>query len=152
MIFNPPVSEIMTTRVKCVGPNDYMNKVGEIIETEGVHHVPVVEDECIVGIISTEDYKMLMTSMSVFNTLRSKMENQVILSKVTARDVMTKKVVCVNRDTRLNEVVQLFQENKFRALPVVDFNRKVIGIITTYDLLCFAFGKPIIKIEKSNYN
>lgn len=52
-----------------------------------------------------------------------------------ARDIMTKSVVTVSPETPITEASRFLVENEFNGLPVVDANRRVVGIITEYDLL-----------------
>lgn len=51
------------------------------------------------------------------------------------KDLMTKEVSSTTRTTPIKEVVQIFAESAFGSLPVVDEEKKVIGIITKKDLL-----------------
>ena len=53
----------------------------------------------------------------------------------TAKQVMTTGVVCVERDTRIEEVVELFEQHRVSGLPVVDRQQRLLGVITEYDLL-----------------
>lgn len=53
----------------------------------------------------------------------------------TAKQVMTTGVVCVKRDTRIEEVVELFEQHRVSGLPVVDRQQRLLGVITEYDLL-----------------
>jgi CBS domain-containing protein len=50
-------------------------------------------------------------------------------------DVMTRQVVTVHPDTPLGEVVRMLLDRDFRALPVVDQNAMLVGIITNRDLV-----------------
>ena len=50
-------------------------------------------------------------------------------------DVMTRKVVSVHPDTPLGEIVRMLLERDFRALPVVDADNRLLGIITNGDLV-----------------
>jgi CBS-domain-containing membrane protein len=52
-----------------------------------------------------------------------------------ARDVMTSRVVSVRQDTTLERARYLLTENRFSALPVVDDRHRLIGIVSTFDLL-----------------
>jgi len=52
-----------------------------------------------------------------------------------ARDVMTSRVVSVRPETPLERVRYLLTENRFSALPVVDDRYRLVGIVTTLDLL-----------------
>jgi CBS domain-containing protein len=52
-----------------------------------------------------------------------------------ARDVMTSRVVSVRPDTTLDRARYLLTENRFSALPVTDERHRLVGIVSTYDLL-----------------
>jgi CBS domain-containing protein len=52
-----------------------------------------------------------------------------------ARDVMTTRVVSVRPETSIDRARYLLGENRFSALPVVDDRQRLIGILTTFDLL-----------------
>lgn len=54
---------------------------------------------------------------------------------VAAEDVMTTNVEAVGPETSLQELYALFRRLKFRRAPVVDRDRRVIGIVTLYDLV-----------------
>lgn len=51
------------------------------------------------------------------------------------RDIMTSDVVTVSPDTSVLEVARIFAEKHFNGLPVVDANKKLIGLITEYNLI-----------------
>jgi CBS domain-containing protein len=53
----------------------------------------------------------------------------------TVRIIMTAKVVCANSGNTLSQVLQLFTEFPMRHLPVVDGNEKLVGIISSNDIL-----------------
>ncbi len=50
-------------------------------------------------------------------------------------DVMTREVVTVHPETPLGEVVRALLDRDFRALPVVDAERRLVGIVTNADLV-----------------
>lgn len=49
------------------------------------------------------------------------------------KDIMVKEVICVNSDTPISEVTSLLSENRIHGVPVIDKDRKVLGIITETD-------------------
>ena len=66
------------------------------------------------------------TSLSVW-------ELNYLLSKVTVKDVMTRKVITVNEDTPIEEAARIMADQKIGGLPVVKGDQ-VVGIITETDL------------------
>ncbi len=53
----------------------------------------------------------------------------------TVQDVMTKTVVVVNEDASFKEIVRLMQEYRVSAVPVVDGDDRVVGVVTEGDLI-----------------
>lgn len=54
---------------------------------------------------------------------------------ISVKDVMTKQVVTVTPDTSLLKASELMTKYNFNGLPVVDKDKKVVGILTEYDML-----------------
>ncbi|WP_406423009.1 CBS domain-containing protein [Streptomyces sp. NBC_00873] len=52
----------------------------------------------------------------------------------TVGEVMTSEVVCASRQTPLDDVVRLLDRHRIRALPVVDHDDKVVGVVSGADL------------------
>src|SRR5690242_11788936 len=51
------------------------------------------------------------------------------------KDVMTAEVVAVRRDTAFKELAALLRQYRVSAFPVVDDDRKVIGVVSEADML-----------------
>jgi CBS domain-containing protein len=61
------------------------------------------------------------------------------------RDVMTREVVCVDEETPFREIAALMADCKISALPVLDADGRVVGVVSEADLLCkeeFPEGPP----------
>jgi len=58
--------------------------------------------------------------------------------KIAVREIMTKNVVTVKRESTIDEVSVLFSENKISGLPVVDEYNRVIGVVSEADILAMA--------------
>lgn len=54
---------------------------------------------------------------------------------VTAEDLMTYPLITVSEDTNPYQICQLFNNNSFRRLPVVNKKGDVIGLLTTRDVV-----------------
>ena len=100
------------------------------MKRERIRRTPVVKDGKMVGIVSDKD--LLNASPSPATSL-SVWEMNYLLSKITVRDVMTKKVLTVTEDTPIEEAARIMADNKIGGLPVMR-NDHVVGIITETDL------------------
>jgi CBS-domain-containing membrane protein len=58
-----------------------------------------------------------------------------IMMKVTVKDVMTDQVVAVRREASFKEMAARLREFRVSAFPVIDENRRVIGVVSEADLL-----------------
>lgn len=133
-----PVSEIMTKTVITVSPNDTLLNVEHIFEKHKIHHIPVVEEGKVVGLVSKADYNKSVPFFHVDDE-----QLQTYLEQVPVKDVMIKKIATINANERLDVAALIFNENYFHALPVVNEKKELLGIITTFDLLKEAY--PITK-------
>jgi len=134
-----PVSNIMTTNVISVHPEDTMEKVQDIFRKNEIHHLPVVSNGKVVGIISYSDYLKLLNTFTLFKTEKSERYNDAIMGSMLVKEVMTKQVAKLDMDDTVEIAAGFFRENLFHALPVVDHEGELKGILTTYDLLNYAF-------------
>lgn len=126
-----PVSTIMTRDLLTVNPKDALKLVKEIFDTKSIHHIPVVRYKKIVGIISLMDLRFFLKGA---RSEKEKEYNESLLEKYCAEDIMTKGLAKLESTDRINVTLEVFKENLFHAIPVVD-NEELVGIITTYDII-----------------
>lgn len=138
------VGQIMSTPVITVHRDDTMLKVQEIFKHNNIHHIPVVEEgNKVVGIISQSDYLRLLHGFTLFKTEKSVSYNDAILRSLLVGEVMTRQVATLAPDDTVKMAAGFFRENLFHALPVVA-EGKLVGIVTTFDLITFAFSDNIV--------
>ncbi len=134
------IADIMTESVIVVRPTDTMETVQDIFRKHNIHHIPVVEEGRVVGILSHSDYLKLLHGFTLFKTRKSDEYNDAILRSLLVKEVMTKQVATIQPDDTVELAAGFFRENLFHALPVVDEEGLLVGIVTTYDLLHHAYG------------
>ncbi|MEL6845196.1 MAG: CBS domain-containing protein [Bacteroidota bacterium] len=132
MNLKAPVSSLMTVTPMVVAPTDKMKQAKELFDTHQIHHLPVVHDERLVGILSKTD---LLYFLRLLHQESSELYlNDIRLKNYKVEEVMTKRVFTVSSTDTIEKVLEIFTENLFHALPVVD-GGKLVGIITTHDIL-----------------
>ncbi len=124
------VGERMSRPVISVSPDTPINDALAMFKKEHIRRAPVIKDGKLVGIVSERD--LLNASPSSATTL-SVWEMNYLISKVKVKNVMTKKVITVSRDTPIEEAARIMADKKIGGLPVVDGER-VVGMITETDL------------------
>ena len=74
------------------------------------------------------------------------------VSKVTAKDLMSREVVSVHPDTTLLDVAKVLAEHNFDGVPVSDNENHLVGIVTEYDLInkTSAVHLPTLQIVLKN--
>lgn len=101
-----------------------------LMKRERIRRTPVIRDGKLVGIVSDKD--LLNASPSPATSL-SVWEMNYLLTKITVKEVMTKKVLTVTEGTPIEEAARIMADNKIGGLPVVQ-DENVVGIITETDL------------------
>ena len=124
------VGERMSRPVISVTPDMPINDVLAMFRKEHIRRAPVIKDGKLVGIVSERD--LLNASPSSVTTL-SVWELNYLISKVTVKNVMAKKVVTVEQDTPIEEAARIMADKKIGGVPVVS-GTNVVGIITETDL------------------
>lgn len=137
--------DVMSTDLKSVNEEALMLEVNQLFQNNQIHHVPVVDsDGRLAGIISKSDLQLLKDWGTRLKLDNAERKNSFMLRTQLARDVMNKKVVSVSPDDTLEFCVDILKENYFHSLPVSD-SGKLVGILTTYDLINIAYTKtPLI--------
>ncbi len=129
-----PISSIMSKNVHTVDINDKLDHVLEVIRKHGIRHVPVVEHQQLVGIISKTDINRL-TFSSLFTGQEG--SDEAVFEMLTISQVMSHKPRVVRADESIREIAEILAVEEFHALPVVDSDdaTKLVGIVTTTDVI-----------------
>jgi acetoin utilization protein AcuB len=135
------VKDLMKTRVLTVEPDDLIDRIFFLIHYEKVRHIPVVEKNRVVGIVSDRDLYKALGPRSRSRSIDTVEGNGAVLRVVPrkARQIMRRGVVTVGPDYPVAEAAAMMGRKKIGALPVV-VEGELVGIITATDVL-LAFPK-----------
>lgn len=123
------VRTLMTGSPQTVQAGDSLTDVYTLMLNGGFHHVPVLEGDALVGMLSASDLNAAVRTMPA--EIR---DTGVILDEdATVRTMMTTKLAVVGIDAPIREAVQHFAQGAYHALPVMAGGR-LVGILTTRDL------------------
>jgi CBS domain-containing protein len=122
------VSNIMVRDVKTAEENQGINRIAKVMSDNNIGSVVIVKSdddlEGLEGIITERDIVRIAaateTSSSTFQLL--------------ARDIMSKPVVTIDATSSIQDAIQSMKLNNIRRLPVVDRERKMVGIIADKDI------------------
>lgn len=129
------VREIMTTPVATLEPNDNLAFAEELMTVERVRHLPVVDGDVLVGILSQRD----IAAASIPLTQDPSTEQDVAAKrKVRVDDVMHHEVETVHPDDDAVKAADILLLQKVGALPVVDERQHLMGILTQADFVMIA--------------
>lgn len=136
-----PVSSIMSTKLLTVNPKDKLEVVKSLFDNNRIHHLPVVRHKTIVGLISKTDLLFFLRG-TINDTNGENYFNSIRLENFYAEDIMTKGLAKIESTTRIAVALEVFKENRFHSIPVVD-NGELVGIITVYDIVKALSEAPI---------
>jgi len=125
------VREIMVKEVATLDVNDELSLANDIMRLGRIRHLPVVEGQRLVGIVSERD--LFRTSLAQALGYESKATRD-LMKTLRIKDVMVSAVITVSPDTALCDAVRLMVDKKIGCLPVVE-NDGLVGLITETDIL-----------------
>jgi CBS domain-containing protein len=126
-----PVSKIMTTNVILTNEHDSLRDVMAVFKKEKIRHMPVTKGDKVVGIISATDLNRL-TFGGLFENQSG--ADEAVLDMLSVPQVMTSNPRTVSPDDSIKDIAEIFTNEQFHALPVVDGNT-LKGIVTTTDVI-----------------
>jgi len=134
------VSQIMSKNLVTVETDSRLHKIRQIFEENDFHHIPVLELDKLVGILSKADFDKISHTLSF--TLEGGEKVNEDHHVFTAKDIMTAYPMQLDPDDTVGLAADIFLANRFHALPVVD-GADLVGIVTSHDLIAFAFGGSV---------
>jgi CBS domain-containing protein len=116
------IKDVMHVGVETHAPNTPIATIAKTMKTKDVGAVPIVENDRIVGIVTDRDI-----------TVRALADGPDI-SKVTAKDIMTKDVVSCQETDTPTAAERLMASKRIRRLPVLDKNERLVGMVALGDI------------------
>lgn len=126
-----PVSQIMAKDLVTLTTKNDLNDAEKLFKEHGIRHLPVVNGNELIGILSYSD--LLRISFSELSDDEMKVDTAVF-NMYSIEQVMAKNLVHIAPEQTIREATEILAKQSFHSLPVVE-NGELKGMITTTDLL-----------------
>ncbi|WP_417860059.1 CBS domain-containing protein [Winogradskyella sediminis] len=127
-----PVASIMSTNIITLNKTDELETAEHLFKKHKIRHIPVVEADRIMGILSYTDL-LRISFADAIDESETEIET-LVYNMFTIEQVMANNVTTVTSNTSIKEVAKILSEKEFHAIPVVDEDH-LVGIVTTTDLI-----------------
>jgi CBS domain-containing protein len=132
------VKEAMHKGVDWVSPDTPITELAKLMRQHDVGAIPIGEDDKLIGMVTDRDI--------VCNGLA---QNGFDVRRATARDVMTEGIHCCREDDDLAKAVRHMEMLKVRRLPVINKNKRMIGMLSLGDVSSSASTDLLSEFAKS---
>lgn len=116
------VHEIMTARPRCIAPDNTLVEAAGLMRELDVGALPICDEDRLAGMVTDRDIVLR-------GTADGRDPNSTIV-----RDVMSVGVIHVFADQSVEEAARLMEEKQIRRLPVVNRERRLVGIVSLGDV------------------
>ncbi len=152
------VKDFMITDVISVSKENTIKDVMRVLVTNKIGGVPIVDNKGILsGIVSDGDIirsinpkegKMYDLISYVFYLKKEELEEEIGMIKDT--NIITiakcKDIFCVFPEDTMEKVLSIFSKHNFKKIPVIDKERRVVGVISRGDVIRYIQKKIIDKL------
>ena len=128
------VRDIMVAELVTLHVDEELSLASDIMNLARIRHLPIVEGDRLVGIISQRDlFRASLASVMGYDYAATRDH----LKSVSIREAMVKEVITVQPDKDIGEAGKIMLDRKIGCLPVVEGDR-LVGMVTETDMLrCF---------------
>lgn len=113
--------DVMNRPIFTMPSDTHLDKVREEMQKKNIRHIPIVNNKKLIGMISDRDLLKLKLS-GAFTFLK-------------AEEIMTTVIVVTEEETTIADIARVFVEEKISALPVIDKDHNLVGMISRTDIL-----------------
>ncbi len=131
------VKKMMHKGVEWVSPDTTVTALAKKMQQSDIGAIPVGEDDRLIGMVTDRDI-----------TVRGVVSGK-DLAKLTARDVMTAGVIYCRDTETVDEAARIMESKQVRRLPVIDANKRMVGMISLGDVSHAASKKIAAEVTKA---
>jgi CBS domain-containing protein len=116
------IRDVMTPTVRTVTPQTRLSEIACVMRDEDIGAVPVAENDRLVGMVTDRD--IVLRAVALGDAIDTK----------SARDVMSPQILYCTEDQEIGDVLKNMGEMQVRRLPVVNSEKRLVGVVSLGDL------------------
>ena len=116
------IREIMTPDAQCVRPDETLVDAASLMRQLDVGVLPVCDDDTVIGMLTDRDI-----------AIRAVAEAR-DPSTTLVREIMSPGTICVDDDDKVEDAVRLMEQHQIRRAPVLNREKKLVGIVSLGDI------------------
>ena len=125
------VREVMTDRPRCVTLETPISEVAQLMESEDIGSLPILEGDQLAGMITDRD--IVIRAVAKGKDPRG----------MPVREVASRELVTVYADDDLANALKKMASEQVRRLPVVDEDNRLVGVLAQADVALEAKEKTV---------
>ena len=125
------IRKLMRTDVVTLQADEPLINAVEATASERIRHVPVLDGDRLVGILSQNDIKHATPSPLVEG---NEAQYRTILHETPVRRIMRRAPITAPPDATLSDIIRLMVDHKIGSVPILE-GQKLVGIVSELDVL-----------------
>ncbi len=133
------IKQIMSTPVVTVEMDDSLATIKEIFDHTHFHHLLVVEQARLLGVISDRD---LLNALSPYIGTPSEGHRDLATLNRKAHQIMSRQPITLDLQADLQAAVRIFNAHRISCIPIVDAGNQPVGIVSWRDIMRTLLPSP----------
>ncbi|MBI3356338.1 MAG: CBS domain-containing protein [Nitrospirae bacterium] len=124
-----PARDLMTTPVLSLPSDSTLTEARTMMTSKSFRHIPVTSvHSTLVGMVSDRDLLHHVPELITMTNTRHAAQRRLA-------EIMTARIISATPTTDVREIARVMLNEQIHAIPILDIDRRLVGILTTHDLL-----------------
>jgi CBS domain-containing protein len=138
VVLGTKISEVMTARPRAVEPQTPVREAAQLMESEDVGSLPVVQDGArLVGVVTDRDIAVRVVARGLDP------------EATAVGDIASRELVTLTPDDDLDDALALMAREKVRRLPIVVREDELVGVVSQADVAQAAKEKSVGQVVEA---
>ena len=138
------IMKIASTDVISIPPSKSIKDTAKVMMEHQFRRLPIADPGSgkVLGIVTVMDILDFFGGGNKFNIIEKKYQDNFLAAiNEPVREIMSRDVICLSDKSSINDVVDTMLTNQIGAIPLIDANEKLTGIVTERDIALSLAGE-----------